>query len=349
MKPELILHIGAPKCGSSTIQSFLSHNRKQLRTMGFIVPDEKLKLSISVPGNHVWILQNFSNNLDRGEKLVRSRLLELGEKLEDTGRRGIILSAENLSDGFGLERLFASLEEFFTPRIIVYIRRQDDFLLSAWQQWYVKRSDDFWMWLIRSITTHKRGDWLQAIQPWIDTFGMKAITVRRFGRQYFDNGDLLTDFCNAISLDSSQLDLEIEQENAGLSDEVVEIAHLLQDLFETPHDSGFYDMVRRWGGEGAKRTGPSELLNFHQRNAVLEQYADSNNRIKELFFADEKPSNHLFYPPKQQGDKRRKDADVDPHTELMMRLIYGAYKEFGALHKLEKVVDKLKRKVPGLD
>ncbi len=318
--------------------------------MGYIVPDEKFKHSSSVSGNHVWMLQNFRDNLEKGEKLVRSRLLELGEKLEKVeGRRGIIISAENLSDGFGLERLFATLGYHFTPRVIIYIRRQDDFLLSAWQQWYVKRSNDFWAWLMRSITTHKRGDWLHALQPWIDAFGINAITVRRFGRQYFENGDLLTDFCSSIDLDTSQLDLEIEQENAGLSDEVVEFAHVLQDLFETPHDSGLYDMVRRWGGESAKKSGTSALLNFPQRNAVLEQYADSNNKLKELFFADDEPSGRLFYPPEHPVGEPREDSNIDPHSELMMRLIYGAYKEFGALHKLEKVVDKLKRNVPGLD
>jgi hypothetical protein len=316
--------------------------------MGYLVPDEKLELGPNVSGNHVWFLQSFKDDLARGEDVVRDRLLVLRDKV--TGERGgIILSAENMSDGFGHERLFASLQNELDIRIIIYVRRQDDFLLSSWQQWHVKRAQDFWTWILRAIAVQKRGDWLHALQPWIHTFGVESITVRRFGRQYFLRNDLVTDFCAAAGLDTSRLDLEIERENAGVGDAAMAFAFALQDLFESPHDNAFYQMIRRWGGEAAQKSVDSSLLSLSQRNAVLCHYADSNRSIKALFFAGENIPDTLFDPPRRQASEPARQTGIDPHSELLMRLIYGLYKELGELHRFENAVETLRQKIPGLD
>ena len=330
MKPKLILHIGAPKCGSSSIQAFLGQNRKTLKDLGYLVPDEKLGSGGKVPGQHVWFLQSHRADLAEGERVVRDRLLSLQPRLPDDGSGGIILSAENLADNFGLEKLFTGLRQTFDIRIIAYVRRQDDFLLSSWQQWNVKVAPDFWTWLLRAIAVQRRGDWYFALTPWIREFGSDSITVRRFGRQYFEEGNLLADFCLAAGLPANLLDLDVPSENTGLSDAAVDFAFAVQDLFENAHDNDFYNMIRRWGGDAAQKTGDSSLLSITQRKALLTHFADSNKKIRDLFYADTDAPESLFDPPKGKGIQSARKTVIDPHAELLMRLVYGAYKEMKA-------------------
>lgn len=333
MKPKLILHIGAPKCGSSTIQSFLSKNRDQLRSAGYLVPDEELGIHGEVSGHHVWFLHGFRSDTAAGKAEVRQRLLKLKSKLRGEGEQGIIISAENLSDSFGLHHLFVDLTEDFDFRIIVYIRRQDDFLLSSWQQWNVKKAKDFWAWLLRAIGGQRRGDWYHALEPWIRTFGAQVIIVRRFGRQYFHDGDLLSDFCASCGLPSGKLDLTVEQKNTGFNDTVVDFAFALQDLFTDGHDNDFYRMISHLGGTATQKSGNSSWLNHAQRNALLSHYAESNKRIKDLFFPGSDIPDSLFEPPKRKTGPDPRTSAVSPHSELLMRLLYGVYKELEAQRK----------------
>jgi len=333
--PQLVLHIGAPKCGSSSIQHFLARNRLALASHGCIVPDSDLELSGDFTGEQVWFFQQFKLEMDAGVERVRERLRTLSQASDESGAPAavgkIILSAENLSERQDFHRLFAGLKQDFDIRIIFYVRRQDEYLLAAWQQWHVKRAPDFWTWLLNNLTSKRKGDWLADIEPWLGELGASAITVRRFGRQYFRDGDLLLDFVDAAGLDPEGLNFDVPSQNEGLSDEALAFAHALQDVFETPHDNQFYAMLRAWGGPGSKKGADSGILSAPQRRALLTHYEHCNAELKRIWFPDPDVPETLFDAPGSGGSDTGASPAVNPEVALLMRLVFGAYQEIESL------------------
>ena len=107
----------------------------------------------------------------------------------------------------------------------------------------------------------------------------------------------------------------------------------LQDLFTDGHDNDFYRMISHLGGTATQKSGNSSWLNHAQRNALLSHYAESNKRIKDLFFPGSDIPDSLFEPPKRKTGPDPRTSAVSPHSELLMRLLYGVYKELEAQRK----------------
>ena len=151
MPKKLILHIGANKTGSSAIQRFLSTNNLALREEGIIVPNKNFQVARNIEGHHVFSFVELLNNPLEGQK-------RLGDALDAVDAAypkatAILLSAENLTANPAAPSLFEDLVKRYDIEVIIYIRRQDEFILSSWQQWYSKIWTDFWAWVISVVGT----------------------------------------------------------------------------------------------------------------------------------------------------------------------------------------------------
>jgi hypothetical protein len=182
MDPKLIIHIGANKTGSSAIQNCLRLNWPLLRDLEYLVPDRELGVSERVTGEHVFALQRFVNQSDTaGLQRAMSNLLKV------SGKAKIVFSAENLSNegNFGL---FGKVLREVPCKVILYIRRQDDLLMSSWQQWQSKIETDLHAWIISALP--RLGHWLQCIEAWEDSVGQGRVdafydVVEKFTSDYY--------------------------------------------------------------------------------------------------------------------------------------------------------------------
>src|SRR4051812_13585660 len=138
----LLLHIGANKTGSSAIQEFLRFHFEALARHGVIVAPSDLMRGGPVTGQHVPFLEHLRFDMAFGRKIVTERI---GLLMRDLPERGtLVISAENLSNLNGTHELFADSIPKHNVQIVLYIRRQDELLVSAWQQWGSKTTGDFW-------------------------------------------------------------------------------------------------------------------------------------------------------------------------------------------------------------
>jgi hypothetical protein len=178
---------------------------------------------------------------------------------------------------------------------------------------------------------------LADIDPWAQVFGDAAICLRRFGRRYFADGDLLRDFCVAAGIDTRDLDLAQQPNNIGFDDSLMEAAYHLRDLFKGPHDVDFFEMAARWAGPAVQRSGISQQLNQAQREAVLKHFAARNAVLKQRFFAELSPDEPLFEPPRAtRAPNSGQPCAQTPETaqiDLCLRLLYGAYQDITQLRQ----------------
>ena len=152
MKITLYLHVGAGKTASSAIQKFLHVNATTLEASGIYVPDNSVNGQLRGRGQHVMYCGSLLQNRATAGERLKEDLARIVAKKPDC--KSIVLSAENLSNPSGFPTIFEEISEIYDIRIIFYIRRQDDYLISAWQQWYCKIYSDFNSWA--------KADWFRA-------------------------------------------------------------------------------------------------------------------------------------------------------------------------------------------
>jgi len=137
-KPELILHVGIHKTGTTSIQHFFHRNFDVLLQNGVLYPKSLRKLGTGVThfAHHdlAWHF-GFSGNKTRLAKTDSIAKRLNGEFLR-TNARKIFISSEALEYFSSISSLENFRDEFidFDVKILIYIRRQDKLLQSVFKQ-----------------------------------------------------------------------------------------------------------------------------------------------------------------------------------------------------------------------
>lgn len=324
MKPRLIVHVGANKTGSSAVQSFLALNRRDLREHGIIVPDEQLGLREQAGGAHVFTFQQLLEDRAEGRARLATALTRIAE--QEPQAKAVVLSAENLTANPAAPALFEGLDETFRLEIIMYIRRQDDFLLSSWQQWNSKIESDFWAWAVTNVGL--LGNWRTHLEAWEKVVPRQQITVRVFEKGSLEGGDVVSDFTQLLGIDVpvERWQRPVETVNPSFSDSVMELVQGNPLVFDNVHDNDFYDFVRRFTGDVYLKDRRESSVTFRQRMAVLNRYRSSNDWVLTHYVGDNR--GELFTPPGEadyiEVDPGKRDAEK---LRFLTTVLYRMYRE----------------------
>ena len=217
---QIILHIGAPKSGSSFLQSHLAHNRPRLRDLGVYYP-----VTVS-PHRSVYrtlLSQHLlSYSLAKWEPFT---LFDADNFLADAkractryGMHTMLLSAENMywlptptvltqeipPESFWQrkEEFVRTVRDFLAPvptKVIIYLRRQDRWI-ESWYNQQIKNGFPC-AWDFDSFVTHHAPllDYHGMLELWARHFGRENILVRLYEKEQMANG-LLEDFADSLGL-----------------------------------------------------------------------------------------------------------------------------------------------------
>ncbi len=201
------IHIGTHKTGSTSIQYFLFENRNKLREQGFLYPLSGIPKKNLFGQHHLAAaflehlqLKTYNPNAGGWEEVI--------SEANSVPDKNIIISSENFClPRFDLEQIYKIKDYLsqYTVKIVVYLRRQDNYLISQYRQYIGanKYSASFKQfisgqkWLI---------DYYQILKPWQQVFGTENIIVRVFESDQFNN-DLLDDFLDAIDYPQNRSEL----------------------------------------------------------------------------------------------------------------------------------------------
>lgn len=329
---DFVLHIGSDKTGTTSIQGFLRHNRAALaeagwlfpRTLGqprhlrfgmFTAPDEALVRSQD------WFRGGYGD-LPPAEfrQRVRRRLFR---EIREAAAEGVLISDEALFSASWerVDRLRLFTDRFArSVRVVVYLRRQDDHLVSSYQQ-VIKRGevDRLSAWVQRD--RRRFYDYHRRLCVWRDHLEPDAMVVRRFERPRFVGGDLVADFLTAADLGVDRTSLEpTGTRNESLSAEAVEMLRLLnlhqvEDLGKHPWQISNARHVARL----KELPGPTLTLPDHERDRIMSACAESNRAVARDFLGE--TAAELFASPrpkKETTDVQRLDpARVEDHLALL--------------------------------
>ncbi len=195
---NIIIHIGKGKTGSSAIQGFLFDNEQLLKNDGVLV----FGSNIEETG---FTVTDFNNKV----KLIET-LMYIKKECEQKKCTTIIWSNEAFehceSDYIQNIYNFFSHASF---KIIVYLRRQDKWIQSAYYQWgiedkiyqgKVKNFDEFYNDTIQfsknfSLCFKEQLDYFSLLERWADIIGTENIIVQPYEKKQLPEG-LIQNFLN---------------------------------------------------------------------------------------------------------------------------------------------------------
>ena len=194
MKPDLALHAGLPKTGTTALQSRLAASRAALLGAGWLYPQTE-----TANAHHFLALPlDFAN---RGPRLMVSRYgrdngpavfdrmwTRMLAEIEACRPAGVILSTEYVSSRIGLpggDMLCERLRETFgNIHVTLYLRQPSKWLTSMLQQ-TVKYSG--------LLTQPRPISWRKDIELWESRFP-GCVAVRKYERNGLRSGDIAEDF-----------------------------------------------------------------------------------------------------------------------------------------------------------
>lgn len=321
-KKKLTVHIGANKTGSSAIQRFLSINCQTLRAAGVVVPDGTLKASHGTSGFHVFAFRDLLN-VPEGSSGLYTAIRDIASRHPDAGT--IVLSAENLAASPAAPLLFAGLLGEFDVQVILYVRRQDEYLLSSWQQWYSKISTDFWAWTL--AVAGSLGNWQSYLEAWEAVVPRQQITVRIFERGKLEGRDVIADFYKQLKLTIPFNELLYPEAtvNPSFSEAIMDLVKGNPLIFSDANDNFFYDFVQAMTQDRYLKNSRQSPITFAQRKAILGKYSESNRWVVDRYFPG---TPGLFSPPQEEDyDYVSPEAMQTEKMEFLATMLYQMHQQ----------------------
>jgi len=315
-KPKIIIHIGAGKTGSSAIQSVMRQYRTYFEKNKLFIPDRALGNGPNVTGEHVFAFQQLHTAGDQAALKAAIEKMAAGAPAGHT----ILLSAENLSNP-GVGASFTGLLDGFDAKVIFYVRRQDDYLASAWQQWNSKIETDINAWLIGAL--RDRGHWYSSALAWERAVGSGNVIIRPFQRSDLKAGDVVRDFLDILGIDDPERDFDVGTVNPSYNDIITPLVAGATNIFSNVHDNRFYAMVSDLTGEAYTKSRRVSLLSREQREKILFFYDEENKQLCKRFL----PNRARLFEPIEHAkyDYLSPDALKAQQMRFLAHLIFELY------------------------
>lgn len=279
---KLFLHIGTHKTGTTAIQSSLRAHRKELRREG-------IGLLRRLPGSRRIML---ADEIDPDLIAHNRQALRSGIRASSRRIERYILSYEGFSGdpyrGYtnvsAVAETLSRITEGFDTTIIVYLRRQDEFVESFYtQSIHEGGSRSFEEFL--SALPSTAYDWTELLEPYDRLFSLESLRVRRYsyGRTA-GPADVINDFGRLVGSEYLRTLRTADRVNPSYSRDALEFARHCNSTLSPSRRDELRRMLQRCSVKS-----PSESYSFFnakERRSFLDQYSSSNQFVASRYLAD---------------------------------------------------------------
>ena len=247
---EFVLHIGQSKTGTTSLQTFLSKNRLNLKKQGVLYPDiKKQSKYINFP-HHNPIADLLMSRSVYPYCDLHEFFKDLYNQTKNNSINKIILSGENFFGGepriwdtydeadylylYGKKlKNLSNLIGDNEVKIIIYLRNHIEWLRSTITHTIrflhlhdnpnVYQSDEKFLDLIKPLLKYSN-----LLNEWKKAFPNSKIFVKEYDKNLLINSSIIYDFCDLAELNASKLSFHNDiPSNISLSAEFIEVKKIL--------------------------------------------------------------------------------------------------------------------------
>jgi len=299
---ELILHIGTEKTGTTSVQNFFRTNREKLAKRGVlypVAPGQRNHTALAAAAQEISkrdpLRKTAGLKTDEQVRKFRGKLLaDLERETKAKPFKLAVMSNEHcssrlLEDG-EVQWLHDKLAKLFSKtRIVVYLRRQDDYLLSTYST-SVKSGGTQPLALPTERKVQQRYDHWDMLSRWARIFGRENVVARRFEKTALKNGDIVDDLLEAAGIELAPAYEKPQNVNESLDGQSLEFLRLF-NKFVPRFAEGDLNPVRGNIADTLSRFSDGPLLTLPERELAEFQasFADSNAKVAAEYFGGARP------------------------------------------------------------
>jgi len=295
MNKTLYIHIGTGKTGTTALQEFLHINSEALLINGV-----NYCQSGRTNNNHHLLCYNSNREKLNGVDVVNKHLEQLQKEIRDSNVLKHIISSENFP-GLSqkeIDNLFAQLGSICNVEIVVYLRRQDEFL-ESWYTQIIKalNATQTIYQLMNHLKDEQIFDYLSLTNKW-DVWAGK-LHVRPYEKSQFINGNIFDDFMSVFGVkDISGFkkvkglsNPSLSREQAFLKKEMFKFCNKKQNKILSKPINGFNFESSRF------------ILSPNERQQIVDEFKLKNDTVaikylnKSHLFESSIVRDSLWYPP----------------------------------------------------
>lgn len=306
----LYLHVGTPKTGTTSIQTFCYVNIETLKRKGILYPIMPFRYPTKRPERNAMFLDGIlylpdgtrdyegeRQRQEEGFRVIREGFAEYDTIL--ISEESLWMTATNRKKGLWKTLRKAGKKDGYQVKVIVYLRRQDEYMDSWWNQSIKANRPDYNVYGFEEFMEkqqHGSSDYRACIEAIVSELGKENLIVRRFDRNEFEDGSIQKDFLNAVGIgwsDDFELPSDMENMNTRLTGNTPEIKRVMNMIDMSYQESWFF---RRAVESDSAISGKQYPAVFFAKEAAMQymsRYEEGNEWIRKEFFDDGKP---LFCP-----------------------------------------------------
>jgi len=329
---SLLIHIGTHKTGTTAINRFLKGNNKNLANQKACIVELSPKfrsLAKSIPkineadvGKHSEELSNELHKLIDKQRGRRGKLFNkffiIWEGFSGSAKKGY---PENARLASALQKATSDCK--VNTRIIMYIRRQDDFISSMYTQIVRDGESKDILEYIEQLPPDNF-NWYKLANNYSNSFGKKNLIIEPYGRTFFPGrNDILINFCRHAQLNPDKLEFENYkrslQSNQGWPRHIVEIARLLNRRLDKAAQRkmrSIFDLI------ASKETYENyEYFNKKDRIALMKRFTESNSLLAREYLPSS--SSCLFPEAEARFADNPDQTKFEPSQEDFLETLQG--------------------------
>jgi len=293
-KPSLILHPGHSKCGSSSIQNALYTQSGHLEKQGVYLPDSKFQFQFEetkAQAKFTYPLMFFKDVYEGTIELsqFQERLETVLQQAADSDCKSIIISAENLSllsripRNHQIHEILAA--SFQTIKIVYYVRRQDDWIVSCWQQWGHKDGSSLDQ-VLNRFSSKNIPTFLEVVSALKEVYEEAELSVVPLHKSALKGENLISDFYQRAGLGMPTESIKHNIANSAFSPYFCEVLSAIPNLYNSIHDNSIKSLLNKYVSD------QSPIFNRHKDFLPL----NLRHKIMAHFYQDNKELHQQFFP-----------------------------------------------------
>lgn len=359
--PNLYIHIGIMKTGTSSIQKFLAGNREALKKQGYVFPrTSQLLPSFYNNRNGYFMVYHDSRETNDENKIkMWKHGWDIVEKEMEKGNH-IILSDESIWyrqfwETFNGRPFWENVKEKaaqygYSVKVISYIRRQDLFVESYWNT--AVRGDTRTKLRFEEYVREKRYEFCEItydkqVKRMIEDLGREAVCIRPFEKSQFEgrNQNLISDFLKYTDIDYTDDFKEVKDpSNIATTGNFLEMKRLINQITAYPNYHNFLRFPIERASETdyhyADEKEKVGFFSYEQRVDFLKEYEEGNIWIAKEILGRE--DGILFY--EEMKDLTKWENPYDRATEDIIRVMGEiACSQYVQIQRLNARIEELEK------
>ncbi|MEP3295792.1 MAG: hypothetical protein ABJO27_04795 [Pseudoruegeria sp.] len=300
---KAIIHIGRQKTGTTSLQSFLKANALELETQDFryslvgqkTITQREFAISAKVasgrpiPKGNTKLFYGLKTNED-AKNLADRFNNEFEQEMSGWNEKCFLLSSEYLNAWFDqtdqIKELDAYFSRFFSERgYVIYLRRQEDHVLSSYSQ---RLKSSKVITLDEYIQQSHKFNYNRLVTNWANAVGRENLAVRLFEKDNMLNGDLIEDYCHLVGIDLANLKRPAHK-NEALSSVAMDVLYQLNKTLPKFKPDGTMNEARKGVVTqlmNLDETTEKKRLTSSQLDLIRSANKQSNEKLRAEFFPE---------------------------------------------------------------